>query len=80
MNCFLVGLIAVACRPQNTFCFFIKYNLFLLKILQSPYLFYRLFRLLINSSGKTPYSRKGGERAIFEWKTQGMKNNGIDIS
>jgi len=36
--------------------------------------------LLINSSGKIPYNRKGGGRGILEWKTQGMKNNGIDIS
>jgi hypothetical protein len=36
--------------------------------------------IIINSSGKTPYNRKGGERGIFEWKTQGVKNNGIDIS
>ena len=79
VNCYLVGLITVACWPQNTFLFFIKYSLFLLKILQSPYLFYRLFRLLFNSSGETLYNRKGGETGIFEWKTQGMKNNGIDI-
>ena len=49
-------------------------------MLQSPYLIYRLFRLLINSSGKTPNNHKGGERGIFEWITQVMKNNGIDIS
>ena len=52
MNCYLVGLIAVACWPQNPYFFFIEYSLFLLKILQSPYLFYGLFRLPFNSSGK----------------------------
>ena len=80
MNCYLVGLIAVACWPQNPYFFFVEYSLFLLKILQSPYLFYGLFRLLLIRVGKTPYSRKGGERGIFDWKTQGTKNNGIDIS
>jgi hypothetical protein len=57
-----------------------KYIVFLLKILQSPYLFYRLFRLSVSSSGKNSLQPKGGERGIFEWKTQGMKNSGIDIS
>ena len=33
--------------------------------------------------GEAPVVRNQGpnpERGIFEWKTQGMKNNGIDIS